>query len=300
MNIEQAKSIPLSKIIETLGRKPIKSTGKQSWYISPWRDEQTASLHVHNDNNWWFDFGIGVGGNSISFVQQYLKANHQPNAISDALHWLENTASHLPIITETIKKPLQKSDQTLTVKSVKQIKHRALIHYLEKRGIPLSVANGILKEVRICNSNTNKNIFALGLLNEDDGYEIRNPLIKICVGKKSLSFIRGSNHKPDNIHIFEGFMDYLSIITQRNGKKLKDDSIILNSVSCIQKSFAYIKGYGYKTAYTWMDNDEAGKNATAILNEFFKSEESIEHSPMNKLYVPYKDVNAWHMHKLEL
>jgi hypothetical protein len=49
-----------------------------------------------------------------------------------------------------------------------------------------------------------------------------------------------------------------------------------------------------------MDNDTAGEKATALLKDFFKMQEGLTHQPMNKLYAPHKDVNAWHMHQLKL
>jgi hypothetical protein len=49
-----------------------------------------------------------------------------------------------------------------------------------------------------------------------------------------------------------------------------------------------------------MDNDEPGKRATNSLEEFFKTGECLAHKPMNTIYAPYKDVNAWHMVKLGL
>lgn len=150
------------------------------------------------------------------------------------------------------------------------------------------------------NKQTNKTFFALGLKNEEKGYEYRNLYFKGCVRKKSITFVRGETPKPPAIHIFEGFMDFLSVIAQHEGKRLKHDAIILNSLSQIKEAIAYIKGYGYERAYTWLDNDDAGKMATAAFAEFFKTEDNLIHQPMNKHYAPYKDVNAAHMAKLGL
>jgi hypothetical protein len=49
-----------------------------------------------------------------------------------------------------------------------------------------------------------------------------------------------------------------------------------------------------------MDNDSAGEKATTLLNDFFQTQEGLTHQPMNKLYAPHKDVNAWHMHQRNL
>jgi hypothetical protein len=190
------------------------------------------------------------------------------------------------------------TDKTLTRKSVGAIKHKALIHYLENRGIDAALAKRHLKQVTVTNKKTQSDFYALGLQNEENGYELRNPNFKGCVGKKHITFIRGTVPKPDGIHLFEGMTDYLTFLTIK--KTHEYDVIILNSLACLNKATPYIKGYGYKKAYTWLDNDLSGHKATEALAAFFKTEDNLIHKPMNDVYRPHKDVNAWHMHNLNL
>lgn len=298
MNIEKAKTIPVARILEKLNLQPVNSNEKESWYLSPFRTEKTASLHVHNHKNLWFDFGEAKGGDTISLVQAILQQLGQDNSVSAALQWLDNNIDS----TITYQRPVapeQEEQPVLTLKSVSKIKNIALIHYLEKRGIPLSVAEKVLKQISFTNDKTGKTIFALGLLTEEESFEARNSFFKGSIGKKSISFIRGSQPKPSGINIFEGMFDYLSVITQRNGQPLKDDSIILNSLNCMKQIKPYLYEYGYQFGYSWLDNDEAGRKGTSKLIELFK-DENIAFCPKNKFYQPYKDVNAAHMAKLEL
>ncbi len=136
--------------------------------------------------------------------------------------------------------------------------------------------------------------------NDLKGYELRNPYFKGCIGKKYITFIRGTTPKPDGINVFEGAFDFLSVLAQQEGKPLRNDAIILHSLSNLKKASAYIKNYGYKNCFTWMDNDEPGKQATNSWTEFCKTEEELRHISMSSLFAPYKDVNAAHMAKLEL
>lgn len=301
MNIEQANTISIAKILETIGIKPSRQSEREAWYLSPLRDEKTASFKVHLKRNLWYDFGIGIGGDTVRFVCSLLESHKQPCSVADALKWLNESFNEV-----SFKQPQQIADQAATakagstIKSVRSIKHKALIHYLDTRGIPITVADRILKEVRFQHNETASNIFALGLQNEDNGYEVRNPFYKGCVGAKNITFLRGKEVKPDGIHIFEGFMDYLSVLTQQEGRPFKDDTIILNSLSCIKHAIPYIKDYGYKVAYTWMDNDLPGQKALKLLDEFLSSQPGLQHKPMNHLYKPFKDVNAWHTHSLGL
>lgn len=303
MNIGQAKSIPVSYLLEKLGIKPTRKSQRETWYLSPFRNEKTASFHVNEKRNIWFDFGIGQGGDIIDLGRNILAAQKQSHSVSDALQWI-HTIAGMPFQTSLVPSYNFIEDHTedpvLIVKSVKSLFNKGLLNYLEQRGIPESVGIKSLKEVRIYNTKTQKNIFALGLINESDAYEVRNPFFKGCIGPKDISFIRGINDKPMGIHLFEGFMDYLSAITNQNGKLFADDVIILNSLSCIKMAIPYIQGYGYQKAFTWMDNDSSGQSATLFLENLCSNEQGLEHRPMNDIYKPFKDLNAWHMHKLEL
>jgi len=300
MNIEHAKTIHLSLILEKTGFLPHRETDKELWYLSPFRNEKTPSFHVDKSKNIWFDFGTGQGGDNIAFVQAYLASTGENNTVSDALRWIKNMVGIVPSIQPISVPQYIKEDKRLTLKDVKPVQHIALIEYLKSRGISAEIGKQYLNEVSVFNSEKKKTYFALGFKNEEGGYELRNPYFKGCIRPKDITFIRGTISKPKGIHIFEGFMDYLSIICQRNGKPLDNDAIVLNSISCLSSATAYIKGYGYTIAYTWLDNDTAGKKATASLSEFFKTEENLCHKPMNHLYTPHKDVNAWHMDKLGL
>ena len=300
MNIEQAKAISIADILDKMNAKKDRQHGTESYYFAPWREEKTASLHVHEDKNLWYDFGIGIGGNTLALVEYHLKSNRTDHTIVDVLRWLKNMTGNPTFIRPVVTQDVEPLSYKLEVKTIKSITHLALVNYLSQRGILLNVAKTILKEVKVKNSKTGKSFIGLGLLNDDEGFEIRNPFLKVCAGPKALTFIRGKDISSRSLHIFEGFMDYLSIITCNEGKHLKDDVIILNSLACLRDATAYIKGHGYKTVFSWMDNDKSGDSATVSLKEFLQTESDVIHKPMNKIYHPSKDVNAWHMLRLGL
>jgi hypothetical protein len=299
MNIEQAKTISISVILDKLNYKPQKQKHNQVVYFSPFRDEKTPSLNIQLEKNIWFDFGLGKGGSVIEFVCTYLESQNENNTVSDALRWLKNMVGHYPRIKPVFVKDYSKEDSTLIVRECIDVQNKALIKYAADRGISDGVTKTYLQEAKVYNTNTKKTFSALCLRNEDKGYELRNPFFKGCVGKKAITFMRGQTPKPDGINVFEGLMDFLSIVEQ-NGKPLDDDAIILNSISCMEQATGFIRNYGYTSAYTWMDNDKAGQAATQAWDEFFKTEEGLLHYPMNETYENHKDVNAWHMYKLAL
>lgn len=294
MNIAQAKAIPLARILATLGHTPTRQRNHELWYLSPFRHEKTASFHVHTVKNSWYDFGIGVGGDGIDLVCTYLKTSGESHTVADALRWLGNMMANESVIPAiTTYAPPTADGPVLRVINSRPIEHPALVNYLRQRHIPLALAKRYLKEVRVVNQNTQKRFFALGFPNEDNGTELRTPSLKSCAGPKTVSFIRGNRATPHGIHIFEGFMDFLSALAKQNIAGFNDDVIVLNSLACLNQCVPYIKNYGYTVAYTWFDNDKAGQEATNILHEFFASQENLQHKKMNALYAPHKDVNEY-------
>lgn len=298
MNIEQANGIAMSEILEKIGHPPVKQTASDTWYHSPFRADKTASFHVNTAKNVWYDFGEAKGGDVINFVRTYLEGNGEDHTAVDALRWLRNMmlwpSSSLFVSGET----LVEASAALVLQKRYDIKHRGLIHYLEARGIPLSLAKRYLKEVLIQNTNTQRRFCALSLRNESNGYELRNKFFKGCIAPKSISFIRGLKTPAVEIHVFEGFMDFLSALAQQKRNHLEGDVIVLNSVVCLPQVIPYIKNYTYKTLYSWLDNDIAGVKASQTLKEYVEKEANFSFQAMNSVYTPHKDVNAWHVHHL--
>ncbi|SFF14806.1 toprim domain-containing protein [Spirosoma endophyticum] len=300
MDIDQAKAIPIAEILSKLNIQPRKSNPDKLLYLSPIRQEKTPSFWVYTKTNRWHDFGDGSGGDLVDLVQAYLKFTREEHRISDALRWIKNMGGTVYEFTPVPVSQSTEAETSLVLKTSKPIQHLGLIHYLEKRGIPLDIARRHLKEIHVRNQRTKKSFLALGFPNEEGGHELRNPFFKGCLGTKAISFVRGTEPKPVAIHLFEGFMDYLSAVSQLKGKSFTGDVIILNSLSCLKQITPYIQNYGYRIAYTWLDNDKAGEKATMSLAEFFKTQQDLVHKRMNRIYAPHKDVNAWHMHTLDL
>ncbi|MEP7169620.1 MAG: CHC2 zinc finger domain-containing protein [Bacteroidota bacterium] len=162
MNAKQARQVPITLILEKMGLKPIREKNNEAWYKSPFRNEKTESFHVHIHKNVWFDFGEGKGGNVVDLVCKYLEATGYDHQVPDALRWIKNmTVSYVP--DKTLIQPTENKESKLSVKRVFSLKHVALIHYLEKRGIPESLARKYTKEVHAHNKETGKGFLRLVL-----------------------------------------------------------------------------------------------------------------------------------------
>jgi hypothetical protein len=299
MNVEQAKLIPLAEILHTINCQPVKVRADDIWYKSPFREENTAGFHIKPSGNVWYDHGIGKGGNSLDFAMHHLASSGEDHNVADALRWLSNMVK-LPGKYSTPVKSNVVAAPGWILKRVEPLEDLALIRYAEKRGIPYEVAHAHFSKVYVQNSHSGERMYALGFKNEDGGYELRNIYIKSCVAPKTITFKRGEVAKPKAIHLFEGSFDYLSAL-ERFPQYIKPyDSIILNSISCLEKAWPYLIGYGYATLYSWMDNDLPGNNATKKITEFVKSQDGLTHKPMNGLYREFKDVNDWHVTSLKM
>jgi hypothetical protein len=156
-------------------------------------------------------------------------------------------------------------------------------------------------QLKLYSKKSKKHSYALGMRNENEGYDVFTPFFAGFIKRQDILFIRGTIPKPDHIHIFKNIFDYMSAVIQYNKERpFKGDSIILTSLANLTKATPFIKGYGYKSIYTWMDNNRLGKEATKSIHDFCKTENDLIHKPKNNLYARYDSVNAWHMARLGL
>jgi DNA primase len=73
MNCQQAKKIPITHYLHTKGIQPKTIKNGSAWYYSPFRNETTPSFKVDRQNNIWYDFGTGTGGNLLDLVMNIEK-----------------------------------------------------------------------------------------------------------------------------------------------------------------------------------------------------------------------------------
>src|SRR6218665_2580034 len=85
--IDLAKSVSMIAILQSIGYKPEYSSPKETFFISPFRDERTASFSVDEKQNLWIDRGVTTkyekGDSPIGFVKLYFKLSFPA-----AVEWL--------------------------------------------------------------------------------------------------------------------------------------------------------------------------------------------------------------------
>ena len=278
MNCEQANEMDLVNYLKQLGHEPKKVRGKDYWYLSPLREESTASFKVNQKLNVWYDHGTGEGGSLVDFGIKYFKCS-----VTDFLEKLNIADFAVPKHLNNLHENDSVTDNKLQIISVKPLISKNLIRYLERRGIDVTVAQNFCQEVEY--SFGDKSFHAIGFKNDEGGYEIRDLFYKYCSAPKSVStFMNGSN----SVAIFEGFMDYLSYLSIRKLNNVNTDFLVLNGAGLFESARPFLETHD--KVHLYLDTDATGKKLTDHALKLSKKYED-----KSSLYEPYKDLNEWLM-----
>ena len=286
--IKEIKSIPLASFLSRLGHEPAAKKGTRLWYKSPLRQEHTPSFKVDTALNCWYDFGLGRGGNIIDLAAELYQS-------TDLCHILRCIADSYPVPSvQTVASSFlceakrqgrlapPNSAPSMEQFEVGPLEHRALVAYLQERGIPAHIATANCKEAHY--RVNDKSYFAVAFENVSGGWELRNRYFKGCRGRKDISYLPWARDGPSaECAVFEGFIDYLSALIL--GIISGADAIILNSVVNVNKAVPYLKSYTAINCY--LDNDNAGQTALAELTAIYGST-VIDRST---LYSEFNDLN---------
>lgn len=278
--LKEIKTIPLAAFLSRLGHEPAARKGTRLWYKSPLRQEQTPSFKVETTLNCWYDFGIGKGGNIIDFATELWQSTY-------LRHLMRCIADSCPVPSvQTVASsfPQRHSAPSMEGFEVVPLEHRALVAYLQERGIPAHIVKANCKEAHY--SVNGKTYFAVAFENVSNGWELRNRYFKGCRGRKDISYLPWSRDGPSTeCALFEGFIDYLSALALSiiSGA----DAIILNSVVNVNKVVPYLRNYTVINCY--LDNDNAGQTALAELKAIYGSI-VIDRST---LYSEFNDLNEY-------
>ena len=275
--IKEIKSIPLATFLSQLGHEPTARKGTRLWYKLPLRQEQTPSFKVETTLNCWYDFGLGRGGNIIDLAAEM----YQSTDLRYLMRCIADSCPVLSLQTVASSYPQRHSAPSMERFEVVPLEHRALVAYLQERGIPAHIDKANCKEAHY--SVNGRFYFAVAFGNVSGGWELRNRYFKGCRGRKDISYLPWARDGPSTeCAVFEGFIDYLSALTLRiiSGT----DAIILNSVVNVNKVMPYLKDY--ITINCYLDNDSAGRTALTELTAIYGSaviDRSILYSGCNDL-----------------
>jgi len=115
------------------------------------------------------------------------------------------------------------------------------------------------------------------------GYELCNEFFKGSSSPKDTTTYKNNAKK---VAVLEGFFDFLSLVSSLGEDAQNFNFCMLNSLSFLEKSRAFLEQF--ETIHLYFDNDpDRMKSANYLksLNEKYKDESG--------LYKNYKDLNDW-------
>lgn len=282
MNLNDINKLDLEQIlVNNYLLKSIKKTEKSIWVVSPFRpNELTPSFHISKIYKYdiWFDHGNGLGGKIVDFYLHYLKTD-----LKGVLKYFnENSFSFQKqndfFIEKNIKENQTKNEYEIL--KLKEISSFPLIQYLEERKLHIEIVNRYCKEIHY--KLNGKYYYAIAFPNIQNGYEIRNKYVKMCLVKKDISLIENNQSQ---LKIFESWSDFISYIFLFPNEEFQNDFLILNSIALLRKKSELINNY--EKIETYFDHDTAGKSAT----NFLETELKLKVRDDSDFYKNFKDLN---------
>jgi len=250
-SLAKVKDIDLNLFLGLEGFEPVarKKNDTDWWYLSPLRNERTASFHVDLLRNEWYDFGLGAGGNALDFFLRYYTGD-----ISEVLEILNrNYSMHTLQLYQPERFPNKVTDEhKLLVTSVRPLYSYPLKNYLHERSIPVSVADQFCKELTY--EIGGRSYYGIGFRNDAGGWEIRNKNFKQSSAPKDITCLA---HGAGLVHVFEGFMDFLSWRTLNPYVDPRSvDTVVLNGAGLFDRALPFLDAH--ERVHLWLDRDVTG------------------------------------------
>jgi DNA primase len=281
MNCTNANQINIAGFLQSRGIRPNKVAGNSFWYCSPLRNEKTPSFKVDRIKNLWYDFGTSTGGGLLDLVCKIYNVDLPGALLILSGAQIEKTV--LPPHEGMSEKHLQETK--LEIISMQPLHNPALIQYLGQRKINHHIASLYCREAHYRTHATGKEFFALAFENNRHGYELRSKYFKGSTSPKDITTLRSKD--PSGVHVFEGFMDFLSALTYADAPCTTYDTIILNGVGFTDRFMRLMPRYS--NIYLFLDNDTAGKEACRRIQDLRPDAENIS----QRIFPQYKDFNEF-------
>lgn len=288
---QELMSISIVEILAYYGKSLART--KTGMYYSPFRDEKTPSFHIDEAANTWYDFGTHEGGGLIDFVCKITGCQRK-----EAYDWLASIRHMIPeeVHTEVIKRAASVGESKVIIEKVnEQFSKPALVEYAQSRCISREILDRYCDEVTYSvSSKPGSSFFAIGFKNNSGGYVLRSKVAKICSSSDVTTLGPDGNLTMEvnskKVAVFEGFIDFLSLLSYNEKQEPGHDCCILNSVSNLEKALPWIAGH--TNIMIFADNDNAGRDTYQRIRDYVSdSAEEVCIYDMAELYKGHKDLN---------
>jgi hypothetical protein len=287
-SLARLRELDLVQLLDMYDHAPTarKKNDTDYWYCSPLRQERTASFHVDRVNNEWYDFGLAAGGNPVDFLLRFHNCS-----ISELLERMN--VSFFPHQLYLHEPDLHEGrvgvDSKLVVQSVRPIYAYPLKNYLHERSIPVAVADTFCKEITY--QIGGRNYYGIGFQNDAGGWEIRNKNFKQSSAPKDITCIGSGD---GSVHVFEGFMDFLSYVTLHPYQGPKSvDFVVLNGAGLFDRALPFLEQHS--KVHLWLDRD-----VTGMAYRDYALSRGSRFIDESGFYEKFKDLNDWLKHKGEV
>lgn len=291
---KQLHSVSIIEIMAHYGKR-LDHT-RSGLYFSPFREESNPSFHVDEKKNTWYDYGTGEGGSLFDFVCKF--ANCSKGEVYD---WLASFRNMVPeseykdILAPILQREHHSSKIVIDSTSHKFTRYK-LIEYAKSRAVSKEVLEKYCEEILYhVDSAPQRRFYAIGFKNNSGGYVLRSSVSKRC-SSSDITTLAPDGQMTDKINgdkvlVFEGFMDFLSWITDVKQETPQYDCCILNSVTNLSRALPWI--ISHKNIAAFMDNDQAGKDTLQKIIDGVQDavNQDISVYDMSKLYEGYNDLN---------
>lgn len=277
MTIDEIKKIDLVSYLSKCGITPKRSSGKYSFYLSPFGKETVPSFCVNRNKNTFKDYHSQNSGSILDFVLAY---NPHLRTIGDAKRFLEgNNVSDIKQYT-----PQKKQAEGVKIHSVSHIADPELLDYAcGVRKIDEAVLHTYCKEIEISFPYSEKDKIRryklIAFKSDLGGYECRNSWMRVCAGAKSHTTIKGKS--KEKLILTEGFFDVLSYFTYYGALEPEYTMYCLNGAGQFE---ALNKFIGSTPVLYYGDNDTVG-------SRLLEQMENVEDKRL--LYAFHKDFNSF-------
>lgn len=280
--IQRAKSVPIMDVLQWFGYTPIKQGKKWQIFENPFRREKTPSFMVCPATNTFRDFGTAESGDVIDLLQKFEGCDFRQAVLK-----LTNQTQNFSFIGKnSLQKPETANVKAYYLQKLQSLQNVTFLKYIERRKLEKRFAQRYLKEVYYkIEPNQEKNFFGICMENEAKGFEVKNIYSGgyYCLGEKSFSVIRES--EANNWLIFEGMFDFIALLTHLQ-RLVNGNTLVLHSVSNSGKAIEYLQKIQPESIYLFLDNDQAGDEATEKFMQTFSVCKDFR-----KIYKDCKDLN---------
>ncbi|MGV8135032.1 MAG: CHC2 zinc finger domain-containing protein [Mangrovibacterium sp.] len=288
MNISEIKEkILISDFLKQEGFTPVRKSGNELFYHSPYRNDQNPSFTVNDAKGFWYDHGDARGGSIIDLAMILYKTQNL-NEVLDRLRSFSGQNTGLVSTEKSWVYSGPERQKRHEIARIKPLGHNmAITSYLQERGVyDQAVESGRVREVYydfIGEDGQRKRYFGAGWQNESGGYDIRSKYGKICIAKKDILIMNGGG--TGKLNIFEGVINFLTALKEKQ-VSLKDTNIVLNTLSLYRKGIDYVKNNQPEETNLFLDNGKGGDKFTRLFQEAIPDLKDKRH-----LYADYGDYN---------